>query len=601
MKTNYIVTVFLILLGFNSMAQKIKYKDLFPVLNAKNYAEGGPKLVLYLSDPKNQEEANPNLQMGLMLEDRFLKYDIVDDSSKVYATGDSAVTYLERAKSLINEKELKKNDEYYQAFFRRDLRTGEFGIKVSDVHLDIEKKVDAINKRVSDVKSMNSKIDKIDKAHRKAIESYRSLTQKYTAYNQMLLSADNDDQAKLAEIEEAGRTVGDGASSVKELASNLGSDKYQDDVEMKPVSTFGSDGLEASNIKSGSISVWDFENWARDAQSEIRGGVGLFKTMITNYSNEIREKKKKLKNSQDADVGSFPAELATQFDKYDPSSTVEKLLRMEMHEANVIKQVDLQLNPALMDSTLIGSQLTIYTGAKADVDSLNLYVESITADDIAAAKVKYKDYIDSFFKTHGTASKYVEEMRDWSRRNKQWIGQSVEFWTDKNRWGVIEKEGEEERIVPLVVQDAPENGFYTMGVVLESIPEVVIYAADMSGGKGYVGSFGEDRKEKWMLEYPLPGTEGIQYQYDTIPAANGAVSFYVYNSNAVENNLSAVSFSLGGQLNWAVNVTVSKAPVDFKFDDLTQELTILLYPEEDLPLDSDELGYVVIDRTGNAR
>ena len=26
-----------------------------------------------------------------------------------------------------------------------------------------------------------------------------------------------------------------------------------------------------------------------------------------------------------------------------------------------------------------------------------------------------------------------------------------------------------------------------------------------------------------------------------------------------------------------------------------------LYPEEQLPLDSDELGYVVIDRTGNAR
>ena len=62
-----------------------------------------------------------------------------------------------------------------------------------------------------------------------------------------------------------------------------------------------------------------------------------------------------------------------------------------------------------------------------------------------------------------------------------------------------------------------------------------------------------------------------------------------------------VSYTTSGQLNWGTVVTISKEPVDFKFDDLTQELTILLYPEEQLPLDSDELGYVVIDRTGNAR
>ena len=135
-------------------AQKLKYKDLFPILDAKNYAEGGPKLFQYLAQLK-KDEANPNLQMGLMLEHDFFKYDILDDSSKIYSSGDSAVLFLEKAKTLITEKELKKNDEYYQAFFRRDLRTGEFGIKVSDVHLDIEKKVEAINNYVSNVKSLH--------------------------------------------------------------------------------------------------------------------------------------------------------------------------------------------------------------------------------------------------------------------------------------------------------------------------------------------------------------------------------------------------------------------------------------------------------------
>lgn len=601
MRIKSVVVAGFILLSFASFGQKIKYKDLFPILNAKNYAQGGPQLVQYLSDPKKQDEANPNLQMGLMLEDRFLKYDIINDTSRIYATGDSAVTYLDRAKSLITEKELKKNDQYYQAFFRRDLRTGEFGIKVSDVHLDIEKKIEAINTRVEDIKELNRNLNRIDARHKKASDDYKSLTSKYDSYNQLLLAANEEDQTKLSSIEENGRLVSDKSATIKDMAQKLGSDKYQGEVEIKTIENFGQDGLESYDLKSGSITIWDFANWGRSAQSEIRGGIGLFKTMITNFSNEIREKKKKVKNSQNVDIGQFPSDLKEQLAKYDPESTVEKLLRIEMHEARVIKQVDLQLNPSLMDSSLIGSQLTIYTAAKAEVDSLNLLVESITTDDLESAKVKYKDYIESYFRTHGTASSYVSEVRTWSRRNKEWIGKSVQFWTDRNRWGVITKEGEEERSVPLFVQDAPEDGFFTLGLMVESIPEKVIYAADLMNEIGYIGSFGEDRREKWALEYTLPGTGAIQYEYDTIPSATGTVSFYIFNKNAMENNLSAVSFSLGGQLNWAVNVTAPRQPVNFKFDDLTQELTILFYPEEDLPLDSDELGYIVIDRTGNAR
>ena len=486
-------------------------------------------------------------------------------------------------------------------FSGRDLRTGEFGIKVSDVHLDIEKKIESIKNRVADVKAINSKLNRIGNLHKKAMDDYRSLTSKYDSYNQLLLAASEEDQTKMSSIEENGRLAYDESSSVKEIAKKLGSDKYQESVESKAIESFGVDGLELYDLKSGSITIWDFASWGRSVQSEIRGGIGLFKTMITNFSNEVREKKRKVKNSQNVEIGQFPLDLKEQFAKYDPESTVEKLLRMEMHEARVIKQVDLQLNPSLMDSSLIGSQLEIYTAAKAEVDSLNLLVESITSDDLESAKVKYKDYIESFFRTHGTASGYVSEVRTWSRRNKDWIGKSVQFWTDRNRWGIIAKEGEEERSIPLIAQDAPEDGFFTLGLLVESIPEKVIYAADLMNEIGYIGSFGEDRREQWSLEYTLPGTGAIQYVYDTIPSATGTVSVYVFNKNAMENNLSAVSFSLGGQLKWAVNVTAPRQPVDFKFDDLTQELTILFYPEEDLPLDSDELGYIVIDRTGNAR
>ncbi|MEP0986934.1 hypothetical protein [Ekhidna sp.] len=599
MKIKLTALVIFLISVFSSEAQKIKYKDLFPVLAAKNYEEGVPKLLQYLADPKNAEEANPNLQMGLWLEDRFMNYDVVGDSSKVYEVGDSAVFFLEKAKSLIDEKELKKKDEYYQAFFRRDLRTGEFGIKVSDVHLDIEKKVEKIESRIADVKEMHRRVIKVESNQKSAIEAYKSLTTRFSMYNNMLIGADADVQSKLEKIEESGRLGLENTKSVQELAVKLGSDKYSDEPILKAINQFGADGMSASNIRSGTIEIWDFENWARTAYSEIRGGIALFKTMIKNYADEIRDKKSKVKSSQNVEIGYFPTDLLEQFDKYDTESTAEKLLKIEMYEARIIKQVDLQINPALMDSALIGSQLAIYQQALEDAKNMNLLAEAITADDLETAKNKYTDYIESFFKKYVTASKYVSDMQVWSRRQVEWLTNSVEFWEERNRWG-IDAENEELRY-PLFVQDAPEGGKMTLGVPVKTPEEIVAFGADLEAKKGYVLSFGPDRLSKWKLEFDLPGTEAVQYESDSLPTISGAESFYIYNTSAVENNFVVVSYTATGQLNWGTVVTISKKPVDFKFDDLTQELTILLYPEEQLPLESDELGYVVIDRTGNAR
>lgn len=599
MKIKSTATILFILIMFGAEAQKIKYKDLFPILAAKNYEEGGPKLIQFLSDPKNQEEPNANLQMGFWLESRFLEFDVVDDSSRVYEVGDSAIFYLEKAKTLITEKELKKKDEYYQSFFRRDLRTGEFGIKVSDVHLDIEKKVEAIETRIADVKEMHKRVVKIEESQSSAIEAYKSLTSQFSEYNNMLIGADEEIQSSISVIEESGRQSVETANGVKEIAEKLGSEKYSQNPNLKSIENFGIDGLESSNLRTGTIEIWDFQTWASAARSEILGGVALFKTMISNYSDEVRAKKAKVKNSQDADIGDFQESLKEQFEKYDPQSTVEKLLKIEMYEARIIKQVDLQLNRALMDSSLIGAQLEIFEAALADAKEMNLLVESISTEDLELSKKKYKAYIESFFQTYVTASKYVLDMQTWSRRHVGWLGDAVEYWTQRNRWG-IDSENEEIKY-PLYVQDAPEGGFMTMNVPVKTPEEIVAYGADLNAKKGFVASFGADRVVKWKLEFELPGTEIINYESDSIPTIAGSESFYVYNSSIQENNFVVVSYTSSGTLNWGTVVSLNKKPVDFKFDDLTQELTILLYPEEQLPLDSDELGYVVIDRTGNAR
>lgn len=594
-----IVIVLGITCSYSAHAQKIKYKDLFPLLKEKNYEEGGPKLIQFLSDPKNQEQANPNLQMALWLEHRLDGYDIISDSSSIYSAGDSAVYFFEKAKSLIDEKELKKRDEYYQSFFRRDLRTGEFGIKVSDVHLDIEKKVESIEQRISNIKQMHLSVGRVEENQKLAMDVYRAIVTEFAAFNEMLIAADEQVQSKLVEMKSFGQQAIEHAEKVQDFAKKLGSDKYNSDAVLKSIDQYGVDGMTANDVRSGVIEIWNYEEWASRSQSEIMGGVALFKTMISKYANEIREKKENVKRSQNAEIEGIPTELAEQFDKYDPESTAKKLLEMETLEARIIKQVDLQLNPALMDSTLIGSQLMIFEAALQDAKPMKILASSITTEDLELAKKKYPDYINSFFQEYVTASKYVTDMQIWSGRQEKWLADAVDFWTARNRWG-IDPENESWRY-PLFVQDAPEAGFMTLGVPVKSAEKIIAYGANLQDKKGFVASFGPDRNVQWKLDFELPGAEITRYESDSIPTINGSSSFYIYNASSEENNFVVVSYTPSGVLNWGTVVSIDRRPVDFKFDELTQELTILMYPEEQLPLGSDELGYVVIDRTGNAR
>jgi len=76
----------------------------------------------------NPDHPSANLQMG------FLAESYLEDCEQ-------SVYYFERALDLIDEKELKKNKDYYLQYQRRNLRTGKIGVKLPDIQLDIEQRI----------------------------------------------------------------------------------------------------------------------------------------------------------------------------------------------------------------------------------------------------------------------------------------------------------------------------------------------------------------------------------------------------------------------------------------------------------------------------
>src|SRR5690606_24675198 len=92
---------------------------------------------------------NPNayLYMGTIYQEKIANDDILIQTDKAIQHMDSAILFYDKALKMLTDKELKKNKEYYESYNKRDLSTGEFGVKLDYVQFDLEKRIAALKEQ----------------------------------------------------------------------------------------------------------------------------------------------------------------------------------------------------------------------------------------------------------------------------------------------------------------------------------------------------------------------------------------------------------------------------------------------------------------------
>jgi hypothetical protein len=428
--------------NFICLGQKVKYKDIFPLIEKNDYDAAIPMINSFLKDSKNDEHANANLQLGLYHEQKNNDLHVLSDSTELLEFCDSAIYFLNLAKTLITDKELKKNSDYYQSFYRRDLRTGEFGIKLSDVQLDLDNKIESLKKlnKYSRIIYKNLKIG--DRNYSTSNEQYRHLSTLYGSENDFALMSSELEQDELKTMVTRSDSITNAVAQVRDAVSKLGKKGYSPEIKFNEIKQYGVDGKIKGDFYENDIEVWDYAIWSQNLQSKLRLDVNKMRDNLNDTYGKLKSNYDKSKigggiTENDLILDINP-ELKNQLRSLDEEPIPEKLLELLISEIKFEFITNKKLNLRLADESDVNYQLAISDSINTIISNISNKVADIVEPYTTTGTKKYPKFIkDNYGGEIGlikykqsVETKYAKEMNKWKELSA--------YWMEKSKWGVSE-------------------------------------------------------------------------------------------------------------------------------------------------------------------
>jgi hypothetical protein len=608
-----LICILFVALGYNAHSQKIKYKDIFPLIENKDYETAIPKINAFLSNSKNADHANANFQKGLYYEHKTQDFHVISDSTMLLESCDSAIHFLTIAKELITDKELKKNSDFYQAFYRRDLRTGDFDIKLSDVQLDIEKKLQSMESLYKYARIIHRNLIIGDRNYTASNEQYKHLTTLYGDENDFALMSNEQEQDALQSMATRSDSIASAIEMVRDAVSKLGTKGYSPEMKFVEIKEYGVDGKSKTDFYANDIEVWDYSLWSQNLQSKVRVDVNKMRDRLNATYSKLKSNYDKAKTGSgitETDlVQNLDPELKSQLRKLDKDPLPEKLLDLLIDETNFEFITSKKLNTKLADEDDVNYQLIVSDSINTIIDAITSKVSLIVEPYTTKGAKKYPKFIvDNYGGEFGLIKKKQAIEKKYAQEKNKWDELSS-YWNEKSKWGVSEDLADSIYLVAKTDSSYVSmafSKFYTLSITQDDLFNIYALGLEFTGDadKGYLAKIGNDRMIKWKVNFDLDkfayDDEVLRVSGGYTPCSEGSIGGYIYsNVPESENNFILLNCDISGVLNWSSAAKLTNEPVSIKFNDIVKETNVFLMNEEALEsYDGDDPIYVVFDRKG---
>ncbi len=569
-----LIAAFLIFQCTFSIAQKVKYKDLIELLNAKQYEMAEPFLKRYLQTEK--ENPSAFLYMGIIYQENSAKNDVLKQTEVLLNNIDSAIFFFEKALPMLTEKEIKRHDENYQTYVRRDPRTAEFSIKLSDIQLDIETRVKALKEKKEKLKPLKSNFVQAQKLYEKSGLLFKAVQDKYTTENEMLLRSDDALVAELNALTLVFDSCQVAFKNYKTILPDLGKTGYNQQQTLLKIDDFKKDGIAPADFMLNDVKVWDYSGWAKKSVEIIQKEIVPMRDHLVSYDieiNKLREKLKKDSVSVKNDLTKLVDKvLYNQLSKFDANPIPAELFRMKIAELEY--QSDLIANKHLRDSANVVVRMHCIQSEITSVRKLDSISGHLAARNFDVDAINYNHFITHAYGTTAVLHSLVKTTNEYAHRERARKENELIQATNALKWAIAATDS-----IPLFMEVPESRASKPLVIIPETFTIGLKYKDSLA--VGYLYNITPSRIPDAGTTFPI---DAPNFKKRSLPIIKGlgvhegneVYIALIYSQNKVKEGFPAtiarVNKATG--LAWSINYKFELTPSELLYTASTGELTI---------------------------
>jgi len=408
---SFIIAVFFITsFVSNTEAQRIRYKNLFPILQSKDYKSAEPQLLKFLEE--NDDEANAYFYLGEIIVSKLDTVEIFPTTEKFDSMANKAIESYKKAITLVDDREVRKNDDYYAAYNRRDLRTGKFGIKKSDIHLDYENKIKAVQERKELIAELHQLRDRSIKEYEEFTTIVEDFYRKYPDEAAFVLRAKSED------IEDSKRVINgyeqfiDTFQQLTHKLKKINHPLYTPQIKIIRIVTWSELKPLKVDFSDFSITIQDYAEYLNALIGKIDAEVEPLKELLYKTGekfNQAMATNAEVKDSASIVKMTIPEELKSALNQFDKSKVILNLLEYKNQKSQTRLLTNVNLYPVLADSSNVYQRANLVQEYREMLSSQLGLIETIeenindrTIEDFQQFFAGFKPTIEAYIQTEKT-------------------------------------------------------------------------------------------------------------------------------------------------------------------------------------------------------
>lgn len=588
------------LLCFDLFAQKIKYKDLFVLLNAKDYNVAEPFLRRFmLQDP---DHPNANFNMALFYIFQLSKQDPLKDTDSYLAYSDSTILYYEKAHTLITDKEVKKNDDYYESYNRRDLRTGKYGVKAADIHFDIEKKIIKLKDTKEAVTNLKRYFVNVQSSYDSVISIYASFTTEFRDYQHFLFTSQLEELGDMERISIHFDDMNESFTKYKSELTSVPNSGYKQELTIERLEGFVE--IPPGDFYADEVMVYDFKGWSGVTTGIIKEEIMPLKSNMEEYDlqlvglfSQVQTEDKTVENELAALTEKM---IFDQLRNYDQDPLPSNLFNFKVNEITYYSYINHNKEDGYLDSLNVDFQIFIYQDLQYQFKPVLTTFYKLQEQDLDLGVDFYSEFINARYGGREGFEKYISDKATELNQESERVSLILDSLFLRSMWAIHENDS-----IPMFIGDsllsvssAPaELNYRTLDIdTLRSsywISGVQLGTESLSGFIAHV-NFNYEVDTFFVNNFKIPlAPDSLFILESIIQSVNGGNEAIIFFAQGSDDIFCNVNYIDAGGLKWSKNVTPTTLFEGFVVD---ESQLILSFKAEEGSESAEEIRF---DMEGN--